>query len=55
MRELEQETDIEVLREFSGILLKTVDRLESTVTRLTREKQALEGQEVPAEPPQAVA
>ena len=53
MRELEQETNIEVLREFSGILLKTVDRLESTVTKLTREKLALAGQEVPEGPSQA--
>jgi transposase len=45
MRELEQETNIEVLREFSGILLKTVDRLQSAVTQLTRENRAHEGKE----------
>ena len=50
MRELEQETNIEVLREFSSILLKTVDRLESTVTQLTREKCALEGKQAPQDP-----
>jgi transposase len=47
MRELEQETNIDVIREFSSILLKTVDRLESKVTELTREKLALEGKEMP--------
>lgn len=53
MRELDQETNIEILREFSGILLKTVDRLESTVTELRRENRALAGQEEPGELGQA--
>jgi len=48
MRELEQETNIEVLREFSGILLKTVSRLEAAVTQLKHEKNVLEGKEVPS-------
>ena len=47
MRELEQETNLEVLREFSGILLKTVGRLETTVTELRRENLELSGQRVP--------
>jgi transposase len=50
MRELEQETNIEVLREFSGILLKTVGRLESAVTQLTRENRQLSGKDVPEAP-----
>ena len=53
MRELEQETNLEVLREFSGILLKTVDRLELTVTELRRENRELAGLEVPGELAQA--
>jgi len=53
MRELEQETNLEVLREFSGILLKTVDRLEATVTELRRENLELAGLEVPGELAQA--
>ena len=52
MRELEQETNIEVLREFSGILLKTVDRLESAVTALTLKNRELSGEEMPEPPSQ---
>jgi transposase len=47
MRDLEQETNIEVLREFSGILLKTVDRLQSSVIELTRQNGELSGKETP--------
>lgn len=53
MRALEEETNLEVLREFSGILLKTVGRLESTVTELRRENFELSGKAVPEEIAQA--
>ena len=52
MRELEQESNIEVLREFSAILLKTVDRLQSSVTELARRNRTLEGKEEPVVPSQ---
>jgi transposase len=52
MRELEQETNVEVLREFSGILLKTVDRLEQAVAVLTEKNRALSGEKSPEPPSQ---
>jgi transposase len=44
MRELEEETNVEILREFSSILLKTVDRLESSVLSLQEKNRILSGE-----------